>query len=228
MDQKKISELIKKIRKDNNLTQKDLADKYNVTYQAVSKWETGKNIPDISILKQMSNDFNISIDDILEGEYSKKNTSKKLIILGVCLALVAAILFFVFKSENDFKFRTIESNCSNFNITGSIAYNDSKSSIYISNIDYCGGEDKQVYSSFDCKLYEKKGSVMNLIESYSYAKASTLKEFLSSLTFSIDNYSKICKKNDEPNLVLEIEAHLEEHKSTRYEVPLKLESTCKK
>ena len=42
MDQNEFGKLIKEIRKKNNLTQKDLADKYNVTYQAVSKWENGK------------------------------------------------------------------------------------------------------------------------------------------------------------------------------------------
>ena len=62
MDQEKIGKIIKEIRKNNNLTQADLANKYNVTYQAVSKWENGKNIPDISILKQMSKDFNIDIN----------------------------------------------------------------------------------------------------------------------------------------------------------------------
>ena len=67
MDQEKIGKIIKEIRKNNNLTQADLANKYNVTYQAVSKWENGKNIPDISILKQMSKDFNIDINDLLDG-----------------------------------------------------------------------------------------------------------------------------------------------------------------
>lgn len=68
MNQEKIGEFIKKLRQDNNLTQKDLAKKYNVTYQAVSKWERGLNIPDISLLKQMSEDFNISIEELLSGE----------------------------------------------------------------------------------------------------------------------------------------------------------------
>ena len=48
MDTEKVGKLIKQIRKDNHLTQKDLALKYNITYQAVSKWENGKNIPVIS------------------------------------------------------------------------------------------------------------------------------------------------------------------------------------
>ena len=68
MEQEKIGKFIKKIRKENNLTQKDLADKYGVTYQAVSKWETGKNIPDISLLKEISKDFNVNIEDLLEGK----------------------------------------------------------------------------------------------------------------------------------------------------------------
>ena len=45
MEQEKVSNFIKKIRKDNNLTQKDLAEKYGVTYQAVSKWENGLSFP---------------------------------------------------------------------------------------------------------------------------------------------------------------------------------------
>ena len=59
MDQEKFGNLIKKIRKDNNLTQKEFADKYNVTYQAVSKRENGINLPDMSLLKKMSEDYEL-------------------------------------------------------------------------------------------------------------------------------------------------------------------------
>ena len=54
MDQEKIGNIIKELRKKNNLTQQNLADQLGVTYQAVSKWENGKNIPDIAILKEIS------------------------------------------------------------------------------------------------------------------------------------------------------------------------------
>ena len=67
MNQEKISQLIKKIRTDNNLTQSQFANKYNVTYQAVSKWENGKNLPDITLLTQICRDFEIDINDFLEG-----------------------------------------------------------------------------------------------------------------------------------------------------------------
>ena len=61
MEQDKIGKIIKDIRIKNNLSQKEFANKYGVTYQAVSKWENGKNIPDISILKQICNDYNLDL-----------------------------------------------------------------------------------------------------------------------------------------------------------------------
>ena len=77
MDQKRIGNLIKELRKKNNLTQEKFAEKYGVTYQAVSKWENGKNIPDISLLKQICDDYDININDLLEGKNSENNQSKK-------------------------------------------------------------------------------------------------------------------------------------------------------
>ncbi len=83
MNQDKIGNFIKSIRLDNNLTQKEFADKFGVTYQAVSKWENGKNIPDISILKQICDEYNIDINEILNGEKSKKR--KKIYIIPLVI-----------------------------------------------------------------------------------------------------------------------------------------------
>ena len=79
MNQQEFGQLIKQIRKENNLTQKDLADKYHVTYQAVSKWENGLNMPDTSLLKEISKDYNISLDDMLDGK--KKNKIRMKVII---------------------------------------------------------------------------------------------------------------------------------------------------
>lgn len=78
LNPEKVGKFIKKLRKDNNLTQQKLADKYGVTYQAVSKWENGINLPDVTLIRQMSKDFNISIEDILDGNLitKKKNRNK--------------------------------------------------------------------------------------------------------------------------------------------------------
>ena len=66
MNQDKISTTIKKIRKDNKLTQEAFANELNVTYQAVSKWENGKSIPDISTLQLICNKYDVDINELLD------------------------------------------------------------------------------------------------------------------------------------------------------------------
>ncbi|MCI8445882.1 MAG: helix-turn-helix transcriptional regulator, partial [Bacilli bacterium] len=77
MDQEKIGKFIKDIRLKENLSQQIFAQKYNVTYQAVSKWENGKSIPDIAILKQMCSDYDMNLDDFLEAKISKSKNEKR-------------------------------------------------------------------------------------------------------------------------------------------------------
>ena len=77
MNQEKIGQFIKQIREENHLTQKELADLLGVTFQAVSKWENGKNIPDIAILKQISDEFHVNIDEILNGERNLNHKKKQ-------------------------------------------------------------------------------------------------------------------------------------------------------
>lgn len=95
MDQEKFGKLIKEIRKKNNLTQKQFADKYNVTYQAVSKWENGLNMPDTSLIRQISKDFNISLDELFDGKY-KKIIIKKDLYMFLCLFLCLLLLLYYF------------------------------------------------------------------------------------------------------------------------------------
>lgn len=58
---------IKKIRKEKNMTQQQLADKLNLSFQAVSKWETGETLPDTGILLELCNVLDISVDTLLNG-----------------------------------------------------------------------------------------------------------------------------------------------------------------
>ena len=58
-------EKLKKLRNDNQLTQDELAEKIFVTRTAISKWETDKGYPSIDSLKQLSNLFHISIDELI-------------------------------------------------------------------------------------------------------------------------------------------------------------------
>lgn len=69
---------IKKLRKEKKLTQNQLADKLNVSFQAVSKWETGETLPDTSILLDLCNELDTSVDKLLNGGVII-NRNKKLI-----------------------------------------------------------------------------------------------------------------------------------------------------
>ena len=104
MDQEKIGNFIKKLRKENHLTQKEFADLFGVTYQAVSKWENGLNIPDIAILKEISEKFHVDINELLGSEVKRKGFIKKYIFIGVCaLFVVGLFLVYQFTHHHDFK-----------------------------------------------------------------------------------------------------------------------------
>lgn len=68
MDSKIIGEFIKEQRALKNLTQKQLAEKLGVTDKAISRWETGKGIPDVSLLIPLSEVLEVSVNEILIGE----------------------------------------------------------------------------------------------------------------------------------------------------------------
>ena len=68
MDQFKIGKFIAECRKKKSLTQLQLAEKLNVTDRAVSKWETGKAMPDSSIMLDLCGILGISVNDLLSGE----------------------------------------------------------------------------------------------------------------------------------------------------------------
>ena len=230
MDQNKIGNLIKGLRKKNNLTQEKFAERYGVTYQAVSKWENGKNIPDISLLKQICDDYNIDINELLNGEVGKKKIKKKYIIILLFILFIFSICMVVIFSKRDndsFEFKTLTSSCSNFNISGNISYNTKKSAIYISNINYCGGDDSTKYDEIECILYEEVKEKKIEISSYTYEKEEkiTLEDFLKNVTFVIDNYNKVCRDYSNNTLNLVIKAKVD-NKTVNYEIPLSINDSC--
>lgn len=229
MNQEKFGKFIKEIRKKNNLTQKQFAEKYNVTYQAVSKWENGKNMPDTYLIKQISEDFNISLEEIFDGELKKTKINLKIlipIVVSVLFIIISSIVIII--NNDDFDFKTLSSSCKNFNISGNIAYNKNKSSIYITNIEYCGKNEIDKYQELECSLYEKNGSLEKKIGSYSYKdfNSISLEEFLKKVTLVVDDYPRICKEYSKNNLYLLIEATTKEQKITAYKIPLSIEENC--
>lgn len=68
MNQIKIGQFIARLRKEQKMTQLDLATKIGVTDRAVSKWENGRGLPDISLITPLCETLQISIDELLKGE----------------------------------------------------------------------------------------------------------------------------------------------------------------
>lgn len=69
MNQDKIGNFITENRKKQNMTQEELAEKLNVSKNAVSKWERGLNLPDASIMQELCSILNISLNELFTGEY---------------------------------------------------------------------------------------------------------------------------------------------------------------
>ncbi len=76
MNQEKIGKFIATCRKKQNLTQEQLAEKLGITYKAVSKWECGRGLPDLSLLIPLSNVLDVSINEILSGEHISSENIK--------------------------------------------------------------------------------------------------------------------------------------------------------
>ncbi len=84
MDQVKIGKFISECRKEQKMTQAILAEKLGITDRAVSKWETGKSLPDSSIMLELCDLLSINVNELLKGERinmnEKENVSEELII----------------------------------------------------------------------------------------------------------------------------------------------------
>ena len=228
MNPEKISKIIKNARIKSGMTQKEFADKYNVTYQAVSKWENSKNIPDIAILREICRDFNLDINELMDNHITKKLNIKKITVLFVIFLSIALVPIAILstKTVKDFEFKTLAANCPNFKVSGNISYSDKKSAIYISNVTYCGGDDVNEYKNIECKLYEKKNNDLLEVSSYTYNEENiTLEEFLKKVTFVIDNYKGICKNYEKDSLFLKIRASLD-NRVIEYDIPLSLNDDC--
>ena len=96
MDSEKVGKLISTLRHDKEMTQQELGDKLGVSYKTISKWECGKGLPDISILKEISLIFGITTDELLSGELDIKNGDELDIKNNKKRLFFALILFFLY------------------------------------------------------------------------------------------------------------------------------------
>jgi len=75
LDYDKVGKLILTLRKEKNMTQKELADTLNLSDRTISKWERGLGCPDVSLLKELSQVFEVNIEKILAGDLDPNENS---------------------------------------------------------------------------------------------------------------------------------------------------------
>ncbi len=114
MDQIATGKFITKKRKEQNLTQEQLAERLGVSNKTISKWETGKCMPDYSIIESLCHELNITLAELLDGAEDEKSIhtydnqqilkmleekqelkNKKLILIGIVL-LFTGIVFLTY------------------------------------------------------------------------------------------------------------------------------------
>ena len=112
MDQVKIGKFIAECRKNKKITQAQLAEKLNITDRAISKWETGKGMPDSSIMLDLCKELGITVNELLSGEviamdnYNKKaeenllemkkqkeELDKRLLTIEIVMGLITLIMY---------------------------------------------------------------------------------------------------------------------------------------
>ena len=117
LDQKKTGQFLKSLRNEKGLTQEQLAKQFNVSNRSVSRWETGTNLPDISLLVEIADFYDVDVREIIDGERKSemmdketKEVAEKMAvyagnekgrllrgvqiagIAGVCVTLIALVL----------------------------------------------------------------------------------------------------------------------------------------
>lgn len=78
MDQVKIGSFLRELRKEKALTQEQLAEKFGVSGRTVSRWENGNNMPDISLLVELADFYDVDIRDIIDGERKSEDMNKEI------------------------------------------------------------------------------------------------------------------------------------------------------
>ncbi len=129
-------------------------------------------------------------------------------------------------NHKTFETRELGSSCKDFTINGTVSYDANKTHIYISDINYCGKEDNNVYKKIESILYSihTDGKEMKMAEGDTLSNI-TLNNYLNELKFNTS--SNTCSIMKGIKLKLVIKAYTDDNVSTTFEIPLNLgDTTC--
>ena len=157
-----LGQAIVQIRKERGLTQEAFAKMYSVTRQTVSNWENEKSYPDLSTLVKISDEFNVSLDVLLKGDFRMvKDIDKKIkkqpfyigIIIGLVI-IVVALFSFIYANDKSISDTTKDLADFSLNSAGSIEIYDSQSNELITKYEDKSSIDK-VNAILNIKNWEK-------------------------------------------------------------------------
>lgn len=89
MNNIKFGKLISTLRKEKNMTQKELAEKLNITDKAVSKWERDLSCPDINTISKLAEVLNISVEDLLSAKEQEKTSDNSKDLIGLIFKAIS-------------------------------------------------------------------------------------------------------------------------------------------
>lgn len=157
-----LGQAIAQIRKERGLTQEAFAKMYNVTRQTVSNWENEKSYPDLSTVVKISDEFNVSLDVLLKGDFRMvkdidKKIKKQPFYIGIIIGLVIIVVaLFSFIYANDKRLSDTTKDIADFmlNSVVSIEIHDSQSDELIAKYGDKSSIDK-VNAILDIENWEK-------------------------------------------------------------------------
>lgn len=174
MDQIKIGKFIQQLRKENNITQEQLGEKLFLNSRSISKWERGENLPDIENIKKLSEIFEVSQEEIMNGERkkSKKEIRKEkiksfvkkykliiipFILINIILYILLAIFFI--NNYNKVTIYDVRTEGEDFYVEGTITVGKKFTYIDLSNI-------KLPYETNIDEIYYIQYSILSDDENY--------------------------------------------------------------
>lgn len=193
MDTKKVGNLIAKLRKEKSLTQQELADLLGISSKTISKWETGNGLPDISFLKKISEVFNITIEELLEGSLNNKkepkneNTNKyKTLFILIITSLIVILILTLIIINNLKPQNQSQNNCTVIRTyyIDNIGKSNDENYLYITIHEY------QVEGTYTIKLPKLISGNLEVGNSYEFT-FKTNKEYLMTTTDILFNNSEV-------------------------------------
>lgn len=226
MNQEEIGKFISELRKDKNMTQEQLAEKLGVTSKSISRWENGKTMPDYSLMKQLCDELEITINELLSGERLKTNNyetktnenldnilkeyykmkKQKKTIKSILIVVLFLFILFILRLLFSLGIASLTFLTPATNISGIENYNknyyikeyggDLDSNLSIFPNDTLDILDATFYSSFQTNLFDSDGYII-LKAKYNEDNFTKEIERLSALKITISN----CKKDSYTNYV---------------------------